>query len=91
MAVESPNGRGDGRLMTGLAPSHKPSSFPPLFPKSMNGMTGTSAVVQLFKTLPEVINQIIGTQCLPEQFEPPVGTDPTHVSPEETGIEDTNK
>ena len=34
---------------------------------------------------------IADTQCLPEQFDPPVGTDPTHVSPAESGIEGTNK
>jgi len=40
VAVKFSKGRGDGKLMTGLAPSKTPVRLPPLLPRVMKGMTG---------------------------------------------------
>ena len=46
MTVDSPRGRGDGRLMTGLVLSSTPESVPPLLPRLINGIVGTSIVCE---------------------------------------------
>ena len=44
--MNSSKRKGDGRLMTGPGRENPPESDSPLFPRSMNGMTGTPVVCE---------------------------------------------